>query len=247
MREQANRSRSAASASGVPAVPADGIAGRRKLRATFSSKLRDPDSRKCREANRLNRALTKSHCRRLLLIAVLTASGAACGTDEAASRSAVPAATGDAECIDGGFLTVRLHGAIDADVDWRGAGLACEGMPRPDGKGARLRFSGALDAGSESRQFALIVALPDLDRGVAIDETPARLTLIEEDGGRFFTTGEVDACWSDVSRQEPLSKDHYAIDGIVYCVAPLAEVQGTAGVAFTELAFSGRVDWSIPE
>ena len=78
----------------------------------------------------------------------------------------------------------------------------------------------------------------------AATETPAVVTLMEQDSGRFFSTAEAPVCWSDVHEQTLIAGDEYAIRGIVYCVSPLAELNGSGGVSFTDLKFSGRLDWS---
>ena len=109
-----------------------------------------------------------------------------------------------------------------------------------------IRFSGPISLAGGTRELAVIIALPDLERGKAAAETPARVTMIEEDTGRFFSSGTADICWSDIERQALLNDDSYDIRGIVYCVSPLAELRGTGDVTFTELFFAGQVDWSAP-
>lgn len=138
---------------------------------------------------------------------------------------------------------MAIYGGIRSDLEWRGPDLSCSGMPRPNGEGARLHFSGSVDAGGASRRLAFIVALPELERGRAVRETPAIVTLIEEDGGRFFSSADAPVCWSDIERQTLIRADQYEVLGIVYCVSPLAELRGAGGVSFTELEFSGMVDW----
>ena len=46
-----------------------------------------------------------------------------------------------------GFISMRLRGSIEQDVHWTEPALECTGMPRPDGKGLRVRFAGALAGG----------------------------------------------------------------------------------------------------
>jgi len=180
--------------------------------------------------------------------ALLTAAGlAACSGEHAAGtapESLLPAAASPADgCIPAGRLEGAVYGGIEGSIDWRGGELVCEGMPRPEGAGARLRFSGTLD-GDRPLEVAVIIAMPELERGETPRETPATVTVIEENEGRFFSNAAADVCWSDVTRQQPVAETSYAIDGIVYCVAPLAEVNGSSGVSFTELVYSGRIDWS---
>lgn len=165
--------------------------------------------------------------------------------DQAPEGTAVqepPAADTAGGCGEHGFLATTLVGAVEAEVDWRAADLVCEGMPRPGGEGARLRFAGSAD----DRQLAIIIALPDLRRGQAASELASNVTLIEEGTGRFFSTAAADICWTDVTflEVEPDTADRYRISGTLYCVAPLAEVNGSSSVSLAELHFNGLLDWS---
>jgi hypothetical protein len=77
-------------------------------------------------------------------------------------------------------------------------------------------------------------------------ELPTNVTLIEEGSGRFFATPDTNGCWTDVTEHEHIdgnSGQDYMISGSVFCMSPLAELNGFASVAFTELAFTGRVNW----
>ena len=174
---------------------------------------------------------------RALLAGCAVTIGAACG---GADGNAGDAATG---CNADGSLSVTMYGGIRGDLDWRGASLECSGMPRPDDRGARLHFVGSIDRDGEAQPLAFIIGLPDLTRGNTVRETPASVTLSEEDGGRFFSSAEAEVCWSDVTEHARLAGDEYRIRGIVYCVSPLAELNGGGGVTFTDLRYTGRVDW----
>src|SRR5690606_23790117 len=107
----------------------------------------------------------------LYLILLVLASG--CERD-------TPAPAASIECIDGGALTARVYGAIEATLDWRGGQLECDGMPRPFGEGARLRFAGPATAQGEPLDLAFIIALPELRQGETARELAAGVTLIEE-------------------------------------------------------------------
>ncbi|MBS0388882.1 MAG: hypothetical protein JSR15_10420, partial [Proteobacteria bacterium] len=67
-------------------------------------------------------------------------------TLDALPQAATPGNTGTprATCLPGerGYLRASLRGEIDADLDWRGALLQCEGGARPDGRGLRVSFLG---------------------------------------------------------------------------------------------------------
>lgn len=141
-----------------------------------------------------------------------------------------------------GFLNTELFGAIDAKIQWTSPGLVCEGMPRPAGSGARLRFAGELDAG---QRIAFIIGLPGLDAGNIARELPSNVTLIEEGAGRFFNTAEHDICWTDITAVDDIggSDARFGIAGRLYCVAPLVEVNGDSEISIRDLAFRGVIDW----
>lgn len=157
-------------------------------------------------------------------------------------------------CTADGELVAEIHGSIEASLDWRDEGIECTGMPRPRGEGARLRFAGTVTVNGTPRELAFIIALPELEEGRVAEELSAGVTIIEETSGRFFSTPERAACWADVQRQEPAGKAEtpgdnreYRVQGLVYCVSPLPEVHGTGSVTFTDLHFTGRLDWQRPE
>jgi len=153
-------------------------------------------------------------------------------------------------CDPGGALLGELHGAIRAGLRWDAGVLSCDGMPRPDGAGARLRLAGPVDIDGETRTLAFIFGIPGLARGMTGRELPTRVTLMEEGTGRFFGTLDTSGCWTDIERQDavgPRAPASYRISGAVYCVTPLAELNGASSVSFTELQFSGRLDWELAE
>ena len=146
-------------------------------------------------------------------------------------------------CGADGKLVTEIFGVLRASIRWQADALECEGMRRPNGEGARLRFEGP----AGDRQLAFILGLPDLDEGQPGRELPTNVTLMEEGTGRFFGTRDTSSCWTDVTEHERLRAARYRISGTVYCLSPLAELNGRANVSFTELEFSGRLDWDEPE
>lgn len=157
-------------------------------------------------------------------------------------------------CASGGELVADVYGSLEGRLDWRGEDLECDGMPRPRGRGARLRFAGPAGTGDGAARLAFIIALPDLERGKTAKELPAGVTLMQEHAGRFFSTPEQTACWADIEQQDPLGNavdddepNEYFIRGLLYCVAPLAELNGNASVTLRDLRFSGRLSWAEPE
>jgi len=148
----------------------------------------------------------------------------------------------EASCGSDAYLSTQLYGGIARQISWSSAELGCESMLRPDGKGVRLRFTGKA---ADSR-IAIILALPELQRGSTVSELPTVVTLTVEGSGRFFSTPSLASCWSDIVTQDPVedSADRYDIDGTLYCVAPLGEINGDAAISIPELEFRGIVDWS---
>jgi hypothetical protein len=184
---------------------------------------------------------------RLLIAACVAAAIGACGEarEPAAAPALLPLPAAPAKgCGDGGYLRTTLYGAFEAEIDWATHALDCEGMPRPGGEGARLPFAGT--AGNSDHVIAIIIALPALERGEATRELASNITIIEEGSGRFFNASGLDTCWTDVYKQSALEDmtDSYTISGTVYCITPLAEVNGDSSVSLRELEFAGLLDWS---
>lgn len=153
------------------------------------------------------------------------------------------------ECIDNGGLRVDLAGGIRASLDWQSDEMVCEGMPRPDDAGARIRLSGPVRNEGEAKTLTFILGLPDLAAGQTGAELPTNVTLVEEGNGRFFGTPDTSSCWTDVTTHRLVegSESEYMIGGDLYCVLPLAELNGSASVTFTELSFTGRLNWAHAE
>lgn len=175
----------------------------------------------------------------LVLLTLLGACERAPQQDAAPREEEIAAAP---SCGSNGGLTTQLYGSIARQISWSAAELQCESMLRPQGKGIRLRFSGEA---ADSR-LAIILALPELQRGGTVMESPTVVTLTVEGSGRFFTTPTLGSCWSDIEAQDLIEGggDRYTISGTLYCVAPLGEINGDAAISIPELEFSGIIDWS---
>lgn len=157
--------------------------------------------------------------------------------DESAPIEVAPASN----CGDNAFLGAELYGSIERSLQWSAADIHCESMLRPDGEGVRLRFTG----NTANRQLAIILAIPGLERGTTGKELATVATLTVEGSGRFFSTPNLDSCWSDISAQDPIedSDQHYEIAGTLFCVAPLGEVNGDAAISIPRLEFRSIVEW----
>ena len=177
-----------------------------------------------------------------LLAAAASAWLAGCSDtpEPAALPALLPPPPEPSRCGARGFLRTNLYGELSGPVNWPDGKLDCAGMPRPEGKGARLRFAGQFG----DLTLAILVAMPGLQRGTLARELDSNVTLIEEGGGRFFSTSGLGNCWTDVLEQEQLDEDNYFVAGTLYCIAPLAEVNGDSSVTLRELEFGGYLDWS---
>ena len=158
--------------------------------------------------------------------------------------NAAPAtdATIESTCAERGVLQGSLSGAINATLDWSDQALRCESMPRPDAEGVRLRLSG--DVAGE--RVAIIVAMPDLEPGATGTEFSSNVTITVEGSGRFFSTPNLETCWTDVVKNAPLKDmpDTHVVVGSLYCVGPLGEINGDAFVDVRMLRFSSVADWT---
>jgi hypothetical protein len=153
-------------------------------------------------------------------------------------------------CGTDGALVTEIYGGVRASIEWDAGVLECHGMPRPNGEGARMRFAGPATTADGERHLAFILGLPDLRRGETAKELPTNVTLMEEGAGRFYGTRDTANCWTDVEVHEqiqPTESTTYSVSGVLYCVAPLAELNGKSNVSFTDLTFTGHVNWGVPK
>lgn len=178
----------------------------------------------------------------MLLLLPIALLGACEPAPESLAEPQEPAVPAEPSCGTNGRLSAELYGSIARQISWSSGDLKCESMLRPDGKGVRLRFTG----NAADNQMAIILALPELERGAIGKESPTVVTLTVEGSGRFFSTPNLTSCWSDIGMQAPVEDngDRYDISGTLYCVAPLGEINGDAAISIPELEFRGIVDWN---
>jgi len=87
--------------------------------------------------------------------------------------------------------------------------------------------------------------MPGLSPGDADVEIPSDVTATVEGSGRFFSTPGLDSCWTEVMSQTKLADEDnaYAIEGTLFCVAPLGEINGGTAISIPEFSFSSIVNW----
>lgn len=168
------------------------------------------------------------------MLALLAAQAAAAASEAPAAPRCLPAQDG--------FITMRLRGSIEQDVHWTEPALECTGMPRPDGKGLRVRFAGALPGGP----LAIVFAAPELGIGRSAKRVPVNLTLLDGAGERIYGTQGDSRCEFDEVEQQPieggaLPANSFRIRARGFCVAPARALDGDGSVLVTRFDFVGRV------
>lgn len=149
------------------------------------------------------------------------------------------------ECLpDGsGYLVARVRGDLEADLEWRGPAVACSGMPRPDGRGLRVHFSGTLPDG---RPLAFVFAPPRLAEGEDARAVPVNVTVLQ--GERIYGTRGEDRCLLDEVTQRPLPQPatghrEWAVEARGFCTEPARALGDGRGLLLTRFDFRGRVNY----
>lgn len=154
------------------------------------------------------------------------------------------AASDAGHCLpdDTGFLTMRLRGSIEAEIDWRAPDLVCTGMSRPDGLGLRLHFAGKHEGGD----FAILFAAPELGMGVSAKSVPVNVTVLDGAGERIYGTQGDSRCFFDEVEQALLSDSalplrSYRVTARGFCTVPARALDGDGAVLLTRFDFAGLV------
>jgi hypothetical protein len=149
-------------------------------------------------------------------------------------------------CLPGqdGFISMRLRGSIEEELDWAEPELECTGMSRPDGKGLRLRFAG-MRAGGD---FAVVFAAPGLGIGASAQAVPVNVTVLDGAGERIYGTQGDSRCMLDDVEQLPVTHPalparSFRVSARGFCVAPARAVDGDGSVLLTRFDFAGLVVW----
>lgn len=171
---------------------------------------------------------------------------------QAPASAATPPPAAAGECVGGqpGYLRAQLRGALEADLDWKGAALACEGSARPNGEGVRLSLSGPLDAGGHT--LRMLIGIPTAPGHSSAAAVPANVTLIIEGNKKVYSTRGDDKCTLDSLTQEALPGGSeyahpYRISGRGFCVDPASSLDQSGHVYINRFDFAGRADFSADE
>ena len=160
------------------------------------------------------------------------------------------APTPGATCLPGerGYLRLSLRGALDQDLNWRGATLQCEGGARPAGNGLRVSFAGSADSkGLKLRIVFGIAARPGVS---ASAQLPTNITVIVEGQNQLYATQGDTKCQVDSLVQQPLvtsatlARAHaYRIAARGYCVDPATTLDGSGRLYINRFDFAGLADF----
>jgi hypothetical protein len=176
----------------------------------------------------------------------LIASGTAQATGEGLDPNLVRKLTpGPGACLgDGtGYVSARIRGALNMDLSWKDAQLACSGDARPDGSGLRVSFAGP---GPGGKVLRLVFGITAAREGKAGRDLPTNLTVLV-DGGRLFATQGDDKCTTDQLSQHQLpgTPGHRAwrIQARGFCVTPANAIDGKGRILVSRFDFAGRVEF----
>ena len=146
-----------------------------------------------------------------------------------------------------GFLRARLRGALNLDLDWHDAEIACSGDARPNGSGLRVSIAGPARGrpGDPSRRIRFVFGLSKVAEGRGAQLVPTNVTLIFEGEQRIFATRGDDKCSSDVVEQSRVGAPGntartWRVAARGFCVVPATTLSGDARILLSRFDFAGR-------
>ena len=190
---------------------------------------------------------------RALALAALAILPGSCTRHQAApsaATSAPAAAAGGCLGTRPVFLRAQLRGALEADLNWSGLALACEGSARPNGQGVRISLAGPLDA--SGRTLRMLIGVPTAPGEPSAATLPANVTLIIEGDKKVYSTRGDAKCTLDSLTQQALPGGSeyahpYLISGRGFCVDPASSLDEHEHVFINRFDFAGRADFSTDE
>lgn len=141
-----------------------------------------------------------------------------------------------------GYLRARIRGALNLDLDWHDADIACAGGPRADRGGIRLSFAGPRRA--DGRRLRLVFGIASVREGRSGRALPTNLTVIVEGARQLFTTRGEDHCTVDTLRQERLGARGsgprtYRVVARGFCISPASTLNNSERILVSSFDFAG--------
>lgn len=181
----------------------------------------------------------------LLMLGLLIS---ACKPGGTPVQAAASAPVGSASCLpqQRGFLRARLRGALEADLDWTGALIECEGGARPDGKGIRVTLSGPLNA--QGQKLRIVFGMSALPAATEAHNVGTNLTLIVEGAQQLYSTLGNDKCSVDELLQRPLGPPlgkagagDYEVTARGFCLGAASTLDQKSQVWMDRFDFNARI------
>jgi hypothetical protein len=155
-------------------------------------------------------------------------------------------------CLPGerGYLQASLRGALQAQLDWRGPALSCQGGVRADQHGIRLSLGGPLPS---ERRLRIIIGVDVLPGHAATAPTPANVTVIIEGENRIYATRGAGHCEVEALSQDALPvmatpagtakrERQFRVAARGYCIDPLPAM--TTGAPDADRLYIDRFDFA---
>ncbi len=187
----------------------------------------------------------RNNCFAMLVLALVT--GCANAAQPAPTVSATTSKPADTGCLisGNGYLRARLRGALQLDLDWQNAEMACEGGLRPEGSGLRVSIGGP-DRGN-GRRLRFVFGLSGARENARASALPTNVTVIFEGEQRVFATLGDDKCTVDSLQQERIGAlggptRSYRVTARGFCTTPATVVGGSERLLLQRFDFAGRID-----
>ncbi|MDH3978304.1 MAG: hypothetical protein OEU86_07275 [Gammaproteobacteria bacterium] len=164
-------------------------------------------------------------------------------SDTSADTGLEPEAMDLCKTATGAYLNVSLYGAIATQLDWNEQVMDCDGMTRPNENGIRLVFSGPW----QQERLLIVIGIDGDFEQLMEGERKANITIIAEDAGRFYSTGNQDRCWTTIDQITEVSDETdsaYKVSGEAYCAGSLPSLSDNASITIRNLRYSGRLSLS---
>jgi hypothetical protein len=158
-------------------------------------------------------------------------------------------------------MEASVRGALEADIDWSNAQMACDGDLRPDGRVLRVTMVGPLETtrpetvgatrpetvgATRQLRFILGIDLVDAVAGPA-QVLPTNLTVIVEGESLLYATRGNDKCAVEDFVRTPLADGLERVSGRGYCLGPASDLAGESRVLVPTFSFTAMARTGTPQ